>query len=66
MVSSLNEVHSLQQTSKNSQEAFQMGEDIPLTDVVMNMQKASLAFEATVQVRNKVMQAYQEIMNMPV
>jgi len=30
------------------------------------MQKASLAFEATVQVRNKVMQAYQEIMNMPV
>jgi flagellar hook-basal body complex protein FliE len=33
---------------------------------VMNMQKASLAFEATVQVRNKVMQAYQEIMNMPV
>jgi flagellar hook-basal body complex protein FliE len=43
-----------------------MGEDIPLTDVVMNMQKASLAFEATVQVRNKVMQAYQEIMNMPV
>ena len=66
MVSSLNEVNALQQTSKNSQEAFQMGEDIPLTDVVMNMQKASLAFEATVQVRNKVMQAYQEIMNMPV
>jgi len=65
-VSSLNEVNALQQTSKNSQEAFQMGEDIPLTDVVMNMQKASLAFEATVQVRNKVMQAYQEIMNMPV
>ena len=32
----------------------------------MNMQKASLAFEATVQVRNKVMQAYQDIMNMPV
>jgi flagellar hook-basal body complex protein FliE len=30
------------------------------------MQKASLAFEATVQVRNKVMQAYQDIMNMPV
>ena len=66
MVNSLNEVNSLQQTSKTSQDSFQMGGDVPLTEVVMNMQKASLAFEATVQVRNKVMQAYQEIMNMPV
>ena len=66
MVNSLNEVNSLQQTSKTAQESFQMGGDIPLTEVVMNMQKASLAFEATVQVRNKVMQAYQDIMNMPV
>jgi flagellar hook-basal body complex protein FliE len=30
------------------------------------MQKASLAFEATLQIRNKVMKAYEEIMNMPV
>jgi flagellar hook-basal body complex protein FliE len=30
------------------------------------MQKASLAFEATVQVRNKVLSAYQDVMNMPV
>ena len=66
MVNTLNEVNSLQETSRVSQETFQMGGDIPLTEVVMNMQKASLAFEATVQVRNKVMQAYQDIMNMPV
>jgi flagellar hook-basal body complex protein FliE len=66
MVNTLNEVNSLQETSRVSQESFQMGGDIPLTEVVMNMQKASLAFEATVQVRNKVMQAYQDIMNMPV
>jgi len=66
MVNALNEVNSLQETSRVSQETFQMGGDIPLTEVVMNMQKASLAFEATVQVRNKVMQAYQDIMNMPV
>ena len=44
MVSSLNEVNALQQTSKTAQEAFQMGGDIPLTEVVMNMQKASLGF----------------------
>jgi len=66
MVNSLNEVNALQQTSKTAQDSFQMGGDIPLTEVVRNMQQASLAFEATVQVRNKGMQAYQDIMNMPV
>jgi flagellar hook-basal body complex protein FliE len=46
--------------------AYEKGENIPLTDVVLGMQKASLAFEATLQIRNKVMKAYEEIMNMPV
>ena len=46
--------------------AFERGEDVPLTDVVISMQKASLSFEATLQVRNKVLRAYEEIMNMPV
>jgi flagellar hook-basal body complex protein FliE len=47
-------------------EAYQRGEDVPLTDVVLSMQKASLSFEATLQVRNKVLKAYEDIMNMPV
>lgn len=47
-------------------EAYERGEDVPLTEVVLNMQKSSLAFEATLQVRNKVLKAYEEIMNMPV
>jgi flagellar hook-basal body complex protein FliE len=46
--------------------AYERGDDIPLTDVVMSMQKSSLAFEATLQIRNKVLKAYEEIMNMPV
>jgi flagellar hook-basal body complex protein FliE len=32
----------------------------------MSIQKSSLAFEATLQIRNKVLKAYEEIMNMPV
>ena len=32
----------------------------------LGMQKASLAFEATLQVRNKVLKAYEDILNMPV
>ena len=47
-------------------EAYERGEDVPLTDVVLNMQKSSLSFEATLQVRNKVLKAYEDIMNMPV
>jgi len=59
-------VNDLQGASVDAQNRYQMGEDIPLTDVVLRMQKASLALEATIQIRNKVLTAYQEIMNMPV
>jgi len=59
-------VNSAQMLSKASRTAYERGEDIPLTDVVMNMQKSSLAFEATLQIRNKVLKAYEDIMNMPV
>ena len=62
----LNEVNSAQMTSTASRAAYERGEDMPLTDVVMNMQKSSLAFEATLQIRNKVLKAYEDIMNMPV
>jgi flagellar hook-basal body complex protein FliE len=37
-----------------------------MTEVVLAMQKASLNFEATLQVRNKVLKAYEDILNMPV
>ena len=62
----VNEVNEAQQASKALKTAYENGEDIPLTDVVMGIQKSSLAFEATLQIRNKVLKAYEEIMNMPV
>ena len=62
----LKEVNGAQMKSRAMQEAFERGENIPLTDVVIGMQKSSLAFEATLQVRNKVPKAYEQIMNMPV
>ena len=52
--------------SQNTTAAFERGDAVPLTDVVMKMQKASLSFEATLQVRNKVLKAYEDVMNMPV
>ena len=63
LVQSVNET---QMKSSELRASFERGEEVPLTDVVIGMQKASLAFEATLQVRNKVLKAYQDIMNMPV
>ncbi|AKU24272.1 MULTISPECIES: flagellar hook-basal body complex protein FliE [unclassified Massilia] len=58
-------------TSQNKSEAlakrFQMGDDsVNLSDVMVSMQKASINFQATVQVRNKLVSAYHDIMNMQV
>jgi len=61
-----NQVNEAQQSSRNKIDAYERGEDIPLTDVVLGMQKSSLSFEATLQVRNKVLKAYEDIINMPV
>ena len=48
------------------QDAFMRGEDVPLTEVVVSMQKARVSFEAVKQVRNRLLEAYQEIARMQV
>ncbi len=46
---------------------FALGDDkVNLSDVMIERQKASLSLQATVQVRNKLVSAYHEIMNMQV
>ncbi len=62
----LDAVDESQKASTALKSAYERGEDVPLTNVVLAMQKSSLAFEATLQVRNKVLKAYQDILNMPV
>lgn len=64
--STLQSVNNLQMTANQMADAYERGEKIPLTDVVLSMQKSSMAFEATLQVRNKVLKAYEDILNMPV
>jgi flagellar hook-basal body complex protein FliE len=65
--SAVDEVHSAQQEAKQLTEQFELGEQgANLQDVVMSLQKASLSFQTMVQVRNKLVSAYQEIMNMSV
>ena len=52
---SISSVNATQMAAKEMAAAYERGEEIPLTDVVLAMQKSSLAFEATLQVRNKVL-----------
>nr|WP_317622152.1 MULTISPECIES: flagellar hook-basal body complex protein FliE [unclassified Pseudohongiella] len=55
-----------QAKSSELQRAFEMGEPgVDITQVMIQMQKASVSFEAMNQVRNRLVSAYQDIMNMP-
>lgn len=63
----INTVNSMQLDSRGKQMAFEMGDkSLSLADVMVTKEKSGIAFEATVQVRNKVLEAYKQIMNMPV
>jgi flagellar hook-basal body complex protein FliE len=65
--SSLDGVSQAQNHAGAMQQAFVLGDDkVSLSDVMIDMQKANIAFQTTVQVRNKVVAAYNDIMNMQV
>ena len=65
--SSLDGVSQVQNQATTLQNAFVMGDDkVSLSDTMIAMQKANIALQTTVQVRNKVMAAYNDIMNMQV
>jgi len=64
---SLDHVNNAQQRATKLTRAFELGEpDANLTEAMIAMQKASLSFQYTLQVRNKLVAAYQDIMSMPV
>ena len=64
---SLNAVNDAQQSAGKLQVDFEKGTgDATLAEVMIASQKASLSFRAATEVRNKLITAYQEIMNMPV
>lgn len=64
---SLDQVNQAQRTSEKLSKNFVMGDDsVSLSDVMIAGQKSNIAFQATVQVRNKLVSAYQDIMNMQV
>lgn len=59
-------VNQQQLNATAKQDAFLRGEDVPLTEVMVSMQQARVSFEAVKQVRNRLLEAYQEISRMQV
>lgn len=63
----VNKVSETQSAATALATAFEMGTSkVDLSDVMIASQKASVSFQAMTQVRNKLVQAYQDIMQMPV
>ncbi len=67
MTQAVNKVNEVQKASSAMAEAYERGvAGVDITDVMIASQKASVAFQAAVQVRNKVIEAYRDVMNMPI
>lgn len=64
---SMDQVNQVQHKAEDLAQRFTTGDDkVNLSDVMISMQKANIAFQTTVQVRNKLVSAYHDIMNMQI
>ena len=63
----VNKVNDLQSTTGELRTAYEQGDpNVDITRVMIASQKSSVAFDALSQVRNRVVKAYEDIMNMPI
>lgn len=62
----LAEVNNAQAKSSDIAASYERGDTTDIAAVMLSRQTASIGFEATLQVRNKLLSAYQNIMSMPV
>lgn len=67
LTSALNSVNELHKNAGKKINAFEMGDkNITLADVMVARAKAGIGSDAVIQIRNKAIEGYKEIMNMPV
>ncbi len=63
----IDQVSQTQASAASLQQAFELGDPrADLARVMVAMQQSQVAFRATVEVRNRLVQAYQDVMNMPI
>ncbi len=66
MQQAINQVNETQMQASSLTTAFELGENIDLSQVMIAVNKSRVSFEALTQVRNKLLSAYQDVMNMSV
>lgn len=67
MSQAVNKVNEVQKASAAMATGYEQGvAGIDITDVMIASQKAAVSFQAMVQVRNKLVEAYRDVMNMPI
>jgi flagellar hook-basal body complex protein FliE len=64
---SIESVNEQQSVATGLLKQFESGAaDVSVAEVMISMQKASLSFQAMTEVRNRLVEAYQQVMNMPI
>ncbi len=67
MKAALDKISETQTTARTQAQDFEMGKPgIQLNDVMVDLQKSSISMQMGIQVRNKMVSAYTDIMNMQV
>lgn len=66
IAAALDAVNATQAQAGTASTAFERGDTVDIASVMLARQKASISFEATLQVRNKLLSAYRDVMSMPV
>tara|TARA_B100001057_G_C22066786_1_gene650410 strand:- start:104 stop:400 length:297 start_codon:yes stop_codon:yes gene_type:complete len=66
MSGALREVANAQNNAANLTKAYELGSENDISKVMISQQVSSLGFQLTLNVRNKMLSAYKDIMNMPV
>lgn len=66
LMDAVRSVNAQQDRASQLTAAYERGDTADIVSVMVERQKASIGFEATLQVRNKLLSAYRDIMNMPV
>ena len=60
----LNEVENLQENADNLSKELAIGHNVPLHETMIALEKADISLRLFIQVRNKVVEAYREVMRM--
>lgn len=63
---SIGEINRLQNEAEKAAKDLALGKAENIHDVMISMEKASVSFRLMMQVRNKIIEAYQEVMRMQV